>query len=145
MAFDPAIVSVALKSRNTRSMSALDYKTQRYICDEYQYIYKHSLGHREVALKDIQDMSLHFFFCPLQLVKNKGKYRNEKNPTVSSFLNLGVHWYGSILVLASVNRGVVDIDESNEFRMIVEQSVHEWVHQYSHIGALVLMLLQQVC
>lgn len=125
MAFDPAIVSVALKSRNTRSMSALDYKTQRYICDEYQYIYKHSLGHREVALKDIQDMSLHFFFCPLQLVKNKGKNRNEKNPTVSSFLNLGVHWYGSILVLASVNGGVVDIDESNEFRMMVEQSVRE--------------------
>ncbi|PBK96250.1 hypothetical protein ARMGADRAFT_1077746 [Armillaria gallica] len=47
-----------------------------------------------------------------------------------SFLNLGVHWYGSVLVLASVNGGVVDIDESNEFCMMVEQSVREFVNDY---------------
>ncbi len=81
--------------------------------------HKAALGRGSVHYADDPDVVIKLFFCPLQQIRNEAEYGNNKNPNISSLIELEDTWYGNMLVMKTVKGMVVDLEpDSKEMKSI---------------------------
>ncbi len=102
-----AIVPVALECRKTHNIQVTDFDMNWWVRDTCVNIYKRASGHDTIHLD--RENTYEVFFCPLQEVGDRIEYENWNNPNITCLGEIGMTWYGNVLVLKTADEVVVDM------------------------------------